>query len=307
MNPGQTVVYEAPAKLNLCLFLGPLRGDGLHSICSLFQPIDLCDRVSISEMDSGGDRVVCPGIEGEDLAARALRMIREAGLDLPPLEVVIEKRIPVAAGMGGGSADAAAVLRHARRVLGETSVPALSDLASRIGSDVLAQSGLWSQAATGSEVARSIVSGNGSEVELAPAGDGFAAVLITSRQGLSTAAVYAEADRMGLARTEPELAGVADSLRHGSSGLPLVPEEAVVNDLQAAAISLRPELEDHLVTLREVGASSVLVTGSGPTVYGAFPDEREAHRAASELESRGITGVLVTGPLGAGSVAEAGS
>ena len=103
---------HAPAKLNLCLFLGPRRDDGLHELCSLFEPLALADAIEVSEADR--DEVVCPGVEGENLAARALAALRERGWDGPPLRIEIEKRIPVAAGLGGGSADAAAVLRLAR-------------------------------------------------------------------------------------------------------------------------------------------------------------------------------------------------
>lgn len=294
----------APAKLNLCLYVGPVTDDGLHRISSIFQPIDLCDRILISESDA--DEVVCPAVEGEDLTERALRMVREADLDLPPLRVEVEKRIPVAAGMGGGSADAAAVLRYCRGALGEGSVPTLEAVASGIGSDVLAQSGLWSESLDGAEALRALVGGTGNEVSAAPPGDGFAAVVLTSDQGLSTPDVYAEADRLGSGRTDPELAGVAESLRFGSSGLPLFPAEAMVNDLQAAAISLRPELEEKLAALRESGAVTALVTGSGPTVYGAFAARDDAEAAATELTGKGMSGVVVAEPLGTPSVAEAG-
>ena len=102
---------HAPAKLNLCLYLGPRRDDGLHELCSLFEPLALADLIEVAEAER--DEVICPGVEGENLAARALAALRERGWERPPLRVEIEKRIPVAAGLGGGSADAAAVLRLA--------------------------------------------------------------------------------------------------------------------------------------------------------------------------------------------------
>src|ERR1044072_9346102 len=101
----------APAKLNLCLYLGRPRADGLHTLCSLFEPLALADVIEVSESDS--DEVLCPEVEGENLVARALAALRERGWNAPPLRVEIEKRIPVAAGLGGGSADAAAILRLA--------------------------------------------------------------------------------------------------------------------------------------------------------------------------------------------------
>jgi 4-diphosphocytidyl-2-C-methyl-D-erythritol kinase len=101
----------APAKVNLCLYLGPRREDGFHLLASIFEPVTLHDRLTIEEAYS--DQVVCPGVEGENLAALALRLLRSEGWDSPPLRIEIEKQIPIAAGLGGGSADAAAVLRLA--------------------------------------------------------------------------------------------------------------------------------------------------------------------------------------------------
>ena len=303
MREAGSIEMIAPAKLNLSLYLGPVTRDGLHSIASIFQPIDLCDRISISQ--SSEDEVICEGIEGEDLTARALTGLREADLSLPALRIEVDKKIPVAAGMGGGSADAAAVLRYARDRLGEESVPALREVALEIGSDVLAQSGLWAATAERPETMRSLVTGVGDEVSAAPPGDPFAAVLLTSGEGLSTPEVYAEADRLGSGRTEPELQGVAESLRFGSAGLPLVPVEAMVNDLQAAACSLRPELESKRLALLEAGAACAQVTGSGPTVFGAFPTRVEAERAAEELSSsQADSGVVVVEPLGGESRTE---
>ncbi|MGH2980114.1 MAG: 4-(cytidine 5'-diphospho)-2-C-methyl-D-erythritol kinase, partial [Solirubrobacterales bacterium] len=105
---------RAPAKLNLCLYVGPRRPDGLHEIRSVFQPITLADELSMQNATGGADQVVCPGIRGPNLAAAALAAFRNRfGWDGPPVRVTIEKHIPVSAGLGGGSADAAAVLRLA--------------------------------------------------------------------------------------------------------------------------------------------------------------------------------------------------
>jgi hypothetical protein len=109
-----TVVEAAHAKVNLVLRVGPPRADGLHPLCSLFAALELADEVRVTPCAAGGvDEVVCPGVDGENLAARAAAAFRiaapEAGL--PPLRIEIDKRIPVAAGLAGGSADAAAVLR----------------------------------------------------------------------------------------------------------------------------------------------------------------------------------------------------
>src|SRR6185312_1771633 len=140
---------QAPAKLNLCLFLGPRRDDGLHELCSLFEPLALSDAIEVSERaptggDRGGDEVVCAGVRGENLAMRALGALRAAGWDAPPLRLEIDKRIPVAAGLGGGSADAAAVLRLARGDLhlnttGNSPQLDLAALAAQLGADVPSQ------------------------------------------------------------------------------------------------------------------------------------------------------------------------
>src|SRR6202012_6134238 len=142
------MLVHAPAKLNLGLYLGRARPDGLHELCSLFEPLALADILRIEEAER--DEVVCPGIEGENLATRALRALRERGWDAPPLRIEIEKRTPVAAGLGGGSADAAAVLRLAvgggagdpplaDRLRGATAVPDRPALAPELGADVPSQ------------------------------------------------------------------------------------------------------------------------------------------------------------------------
>src|SRR5882757_10399356 len=126
------MLVHAPAKLNLGLYLGRPRPDGLHELCSLFEPLALADLIRIEEAER--DEVICAGVEGENLAARALAKLRERGWDGPPLRIEIEKRTPVAAGLGGGSADAAAVLR-----LASGEVDDLAGLAAELGADVPSQ------------------------------------------------------------------------------------------------------------------------------------------------------------------------
>ena len=109
------MILRAPAKLNLALILGGKRADGLHEIRSIFQPLSLADRVSIQEATR--DEAICPGVEAPELAERALAALREHGWARGPLRIEIEKKIPLAAGLGGGSADAAAVLRLAQAEL----------------------------------------------------------------------------------------------------------------------------------------------------------------------------------------------
>jgi 4-diphosphocytidyl-2-C-methyl-D-erythritol kinase len=275
-----TTVLRAPAKLNLCLYLGQRRDDGLHELCSVFSPLQLADRIVVGEVGEA-DEVICPALPGPNLVEAALREMRGSGWDVPPLRVEIEKRIPVAAGLGGGSADAAAVLRLA----GE-SVPA-AELATGLGADVLSQL----------EPRFALVGGAGEIVEPLPEPGEFGIVLVPGDAGLSTAEVYAEADRLGLGRDAAELAELADRLRAAAREAvsPLEYADLLVNDLQAAALSLRPETQDALEALAEAGAAAALVTGSGPTAFGLFRDIAAADAAAQALPP-GYASALVTMP-----------
>src|SRR5262249_42273248 len=127
---------SAPAKVNLCLFLGPTREDGRHELVSIFQPVALADTVELEPAGLGtsADRVVCPGVEGENLAATALKRFRErTGWKGAPVRLTIEKRIPIAAGMAGGSADAGAALRLAARAAGISDDNLLREIAAELG------------------------------------------------------------------------------------------------------------------------------------------------------------------------------
>jgi 4-diphosphocytidyl-2-C-methyl-D-erythritol kinase len=260
---------HAPAKLNLCLYLGPRRADGLHELCSLFEPLALADLIEVSE--AAGDEVICAGVEGENLAARALAALRERGWERPPLRVEIEKRVPVAAGLGGGSADAAAILRLAA---GE--VPDLEGLAAELGADVTSQL----------RPALALVQGAGERIEPLPRPAPHAAVLLPDGGGLGTAEVFAEADRLGVGREPEELAVLATRLREaaGAGASPLSYPELLVNDLAVPARSLRPAIGDALDELREAGAPVTLLSGSGPTAVGLFPDLAAARAAAAAID-----------------------
>ncbi|HEV7400933.1 MAG TPA: hypothetical protein VGN84_11805 [Solirubrobacterales bacterium] len=260
---------HAPAKLNLCLYLGPRRDDGLHELCSLFEPLALGDPIAVVEAEH--DEVICAGVEGENLAARALAALRERGWDGPPLRIEIEKRIPVAAGLGGGSADAAAVLRMAQ---GE--VADLEKIAVGLGADVPSQL----------TPAPALVGGVGEKIERLPEPAPHAVVLLPDGGGLGTAAVFAEADRLGLGRDAAELDRLAQRLRSaaGAGASPLAYPELLVNDLEPAARSLRPRIGDALDALRTAGAPLALLTGSGPTAFGLFESLAAAGAAAAELD-----------------------
>jgi 4-diphosphocytidyl-2-C-methyl-D-erythritol kinase len=266
----------AYAKLNLVLHVGRPREDGLHPICSVMASIDLADEVTAEPSANGQDTVECRGVPGDNLAARALTEFRSrAGAELPPLAVLIDKRIPVAAGLGGGSADAAAVLRIANELAGgPLAREELVRLAADLGSDVPSQLDPCHALiqATGERIER---------IELPP----LSAVLIPDAQGLSTAAVYAELDRLEAWRADLD----PDPLRGLAGSGPEELVAALENDLQPAALSLRPDLESRLDALRAAGTLGAAVSGSGPTCFGLFADRPAAERAAAQLP-----GALVT-------------
>jgi 4-diphosphocytidyl-2-C-methyl-D-erythritol kinase len=264
------MLLHAPAKLNLCLYLGRARGDGLHELCSLFEPLGLADLIEVSPAER--DEVVCSGVEGENLAARALAGLRERGWEREPLRIEIEKRVPVAAGLGGGSGDAAAVLRLAA---GE--VADLPELAAELGADVPSQL----------RPALALVRGAGERIELLPEPAEHAAVLLPGGGGLSTAAVFAEADRLGLGRSDSELEELAARLREvaGAGASPLDYPGLLVNDLEPAAVSLRPDIGEALEALRAAGAPKAILSGSGPTAVGLFADLPAARTAAESLDA----------------------
>lgn len=267
------IAERAYAKVNLILRVGPPRPDGLHPLCSLFASLDLADDVLVEPATR--DEIVCAGVDGDNLAAAAVDALRAAAPDgLPPLRVEIRKRIPVAAGLGGGSADAAAVLRAANAIAGAPLADEdLRALGAQLGSDVP------SQVVPG----HAIVTGVGELVEpvdLPP----MTLVLAPQEEGLSTAAVYAELDRLGRYARELDPAGLRDLAAGSATSL----AEGLDNDLQAAAMSLRPGLAAPIEALLEAGALAAQVTGSGPTIFGVFDDRSAATRAAA-----GVDGAIV--------------
>ena len=289
----------APAKINLGLFVGPLRAaDGRHELVTVMQSISLADelRLEPAAPATEHDELVCPGLPGppeQNLAARALAAFRAAtGWDAQPQTLSVRKRIPVAAGLGGGSADAAAALRLAQRASGLGDGALLRELAAGLGADVP------SQVAPG----RWLATGAGESLEALP--DPLPALellVLPSPAELSTAAVYTEADQLGLAREQEELEQFRAQLRIAlelGAPLPAV-RELLHNDLEQAAVSLCPSVADALAALDAAGAERALVSGSGPTVVGLFGHANAAgrvRRAAAEL------GELEPAPLPASSV-----
>jgi 4-diphosphocytidyl-2-C-methyl-D-erythritol kinase len=279
----------APAKVNLALFMGTRGEAGYHRLVTLYESISLADRLIAESLEpSRHDEVVCPGVRGENLVARALAALRQEGWDGPPLRIQIIKRIPVAGGMGGGSADAAAALRLAL-AFAPGPADALEAIAAQLGADVPAQlqPGLALGTGLGERVTR-----------LTPLAEHAYAVVPVDAQ-LATADVYAEADRLGLGRTDLELERLQGALEDATlQGAP----ELRVNDLQTAATSLCPQTVTALRRLDEAGAPTAMVSGSGPTVFGLCWGA-DARPAATELIQRLVTrypGATVAVPVDAG-------
>lgn len=277
-----TLRVEAPGKLNLCLYLGPIRPDGLHEIASLFESVSLADTLTARAVDGLHDRVICAGVTGENLVERTLRGAREAGLlTCGALEVEIEKRVPVAAGMGGGSADAAAALRLAAAIE-DRPIGDYAHLAFSLGADVPSQL----------VPAAALVHGAGERVaviepECLEQAAGRAYVIVEQPVGLSTAEVFNQSDRAGL--PEPTIVQREEALLETISlGVDFAGLAALVeNAFEPAILALRPELAPLPQLLREHGADAAAFTGSGPTCFGLFSDPDRASTAARELRAAG--------------------
>jgi 4-diphosphocytidyl-2-C-methyl-D-erythritol kinase len=184
------------------------------------------------------------------------------------VRITVEKRIPVAAGMAGGSADAAAALRLLARAAKIADRELLLDIAAGLGADVPAQV----------RPGRVLATGAGELVERVPGVARYAVLVVPSPTPLATPDVYREADRLGLPR---DAAGLADALDAVRAALPDLPDALCVNELQPAALSLRPELAGTLDAVRAAGADVAMVSGSGPTVLGLFRDT-DAGKAAAK-------------------------
>jgi len=292
----------APAKINLGLFVGPPRTvDGRHELVSVMQSISLADELTLEQAPPGAtaDELVCPDVDGpaeDNLAARALAAFRAAtGWEAPPLRLSVCKRIPVAGGLGGGSADAAAALRLARHASGLGDERLLHELAASLGADVPAQvsPGRW------------LATGAGERLQALPDPlPSLELLVLPSAAQLSTAAVYAAVDQLGLTREADELEHARIQLRRALElGAPLSPgRELLHNDLQPAALSLLPGLGEALAAIADAGAELALLSGSGPTALGLFGHANAAgrvQRALLELSDRDPV------PLAASSVGAA--
>jgi 4-diphosphocytidyl-2-C-methyl-D-erythritol kinase len=307
------ITVSAPAKINLALSVGPLRPDGFHELRTVFQAVDLYDSVTVraaAELElelSGPEATGLPADPG-NLAWRAAALLADRAGREPAVRIELVKRIPVAAGLAGGSADAAATLVACNRLWGVgLATRRLHALAAELGSDVAFA--LYGGTALGA--------GRGETLTELPAGR-LHWVLAAAAGSLSTPAVYAELDRQRAAgleqhvRSDPYgLAALDELARALSVGDPVTLPPLLANDLQPAALALAPYLRDTLDAGRRLGALTGLVSGSGPTCAFLAADHEQARSLAAALDADpscrfarpvvgGVPGAAVLGPTAAG-------
>ena len=302
MSGLSTVTVRAPAKVNLQLSVGAPRSDGFHDLATVFQAVSLVDDVTalpgdhltVSVEGEGADDVP---LDETNLALRAARALADhAGIE-PQAHLHVHKGIPVAGGMAGGSADAAAALVALDHLWGlGLDRQQLAEIAATIGSDV--PFALMGHTAIGL--------GRGERLSPALARGRFEWVFAFASSGLSTPAVYSELDRLreGGIQVEPRVSEslMAALLAGDAPGL----GKAMSNDLQRAAVSLRPQLAMTLEVGDEYGALASLVSGSGPTVAFLAGDEEHALDLAVALTSSGVCRTVrrATGPAPGAKVVE---
>ena len=282
---------RVPAKVNLALNVGATDTEGYHALGTLFQAVSLFDDLAARPAEAGVFRVSFRGegasglpVDDTNLVVRAARLLAETcGTGNLGAEIRVHKRIPVAGGMAGGSADAAATLVACDRLWG-TGLDAeqLHALAARLGADVpfLLHGGT------------AVGTGRGEKLRPVPVRGRFHWVLALSHHGLSTPAVFREFDRISEPRPTDINPGLLAALADGdTSGV----GSLLGNDLQQAAINLQPELADVLAMGCEAGAVGALVSGSGPTT--AFLAGADAISDRLVLSSRVRAVRRVHGPV----------
>jgi len=281
----EPVTVRVPAKINLALHVGPTRPDGYHELATVFQAVSLYDEVtatpangiSVRTTGADADAVAAVPDDATNLAYRAAQLLAEDTGSLSSVGVALDivKGIPVAGGMAGGSADAAAALVACDALWGtERDRSELSRIASRLGSDVpfLLRGGTALGTGRGEILADVLARGT------------YHWVLALADGGLSTPAVYRAFDELG-GTSGPGVEPVLAALRTGD---PVDLAGALSNDLQAAAVSLRPALRRTLDAGREAGALASIVSGSGPTVAMLTRSQSHATKLAAEIAGMGV-------------------
>lgn len=266
----------APAKVNLFLHVGPVDAEGYHPLASLVAFADDGDRVEVTRADRLSLTVEGPfaaGLEGggDNLMLRALRALGEAaGIGEPPLAVRLDKRLPVAAGLGGGSSDAGSALKIARDLLGLTlDDHALAEIAAVVGADgpmCLHARAAWAE-------------GRGDRLTPEPRLPGLPAVLINPGVPSPTGAVYRAYDAGPVRTADRPPAPAAWSVRGVVDWL-----AGQRNDLEAPAVGLAPGIADALAAAAALpGARLARMSGSGATVFALLDTQAEAKAGAERL------------------------
>jgi 4-diphosphocytidyl-2-C-methyl-D-erythritol kinase len=293
--PTGSVTVRVPGKVNLHLAVGDRRDDGYHDLTTVFHAVSLVDEVTVRNADvlslelvgEGADHL--PTDEG-NLAWQAAELMAEHVGRAPDVSILIDKAIPVAGGMAGGSADAAAVL-VAMNSLWELNVPRrdLRVLAARLGSDV--PFALHGGTALGT--------GRGEELATVLSRNTFHWVLAFAKSGLLTAAVFAELDRLREIGDPPRLDEPGPVLAALATGDPEQLAPLLGNEMQAAAVSLDPALRRTLRAGVEAGALAGVVSGSGPTCAFLCASEEAAIDVGAQLSGAGVcrTVRVATGPV----------
>jgi 4-diphosphocytidyl-2-C-methyl-D-erythritol kinase len=291
----QCVTARVPAKVNLKLMVGPPRPDGFHHLATVFQAVGLHDDVSVEAAEDWGITVNGPyadlvPADDTNLAMRAARLLAtETGIDVP-VHITIDKDIPVAAGMAGGSADAAGALLACDALWGASSSrAALERLAAELGSDV--PFALLGGTAMGS--------GRGDQLAPVLGRGRYTWVFALSDVGLSTPKVYAECDRLRTDVRVPEPMPSESMMTALRSGDAAALGRALSNDLQPAALSLQPQLAEVLLTGMDNGALGGIVSGSGPTVAFLVSDTERSLDLAVALTASGVAAAVkrAAGPV----------
>jgi 4-diphosphocytidyl-2-C-methyl-D-erythritol kinase len=298
--PTGSVTVRVPGKVNLYLGVGDRREDGYHELTTVFHAVSLLDEITVRNadvlsLDMSGEGVESLPTDERNLAWRAAELMAEHVGRAPDVAISIEKSIPVAGGMAGGSADAAAVL-VAVNTLWELGVPRrdLHSLAAQLGSDV--PFALHGGTALGT--------GRGEELATVLTRNMFHWVLAFADGGLSTPAVFGEIDRLrktaGAGRDQPpRLDDPEPVLAALASGDPAELAPLLGNDLQPAALSLDPELRRTLRAGADAGALAGIVSGSGPTCAFLCTSAASAVDVGAQLAGFGVcrTVRVASGPV----------
>ncbi|MFD3946250.1 4-(cytidine 5'-diphospho)-2-C-methyl-D-erythritol kinase [Streptomyces sp. NPDC058579] len=289
-----SVTVRVPAKVNVQLAVGGARPDGFHDLANVFLAVSLHDEVTATP--AAELTITCEGPDADkvpldrtNLAARAAELLAARHGISPDVHLHIAKDIPVAGGMAGGSADGAGALLACDALWGLNSSRAeLLEICAELGSDV--PFSLVGGAALGV--------GRGERLTELPVGGGFHWVFAVADGGLSTPAVYGEFDRLNEGVTVPEPAASPALLDALATGDATALAGALANDLQPAAVSLRPSLTATLEAGTAAGALAALVSGSGPTTAFLVKDEDAARAVADALIASGTcrTARVATSP-----------